>query len=56
MCGGSRPRTALTAHVAIDPDRPQGEGLSRISERLLVRLSGGLFLGFGLFSLQQALS
>ena len=29
---------------------------SRISEQLLYRLSGGLFIAFGLFSLQQALS
>jgi putative Ca2+/H+ antiporter (TMEM165/GDT1 family) len=29
---------------------------SRISEQLLYRLSGGLFLAFGLFALQQALS
>ena len=29
---------------------------SRISERLLYRLSGGLFIAFGLFSLHQALS
>lgn len=28
----------------------------RISERLLYRLSGGLFIAFGLFSLQQALN
>jgi putative Ca2+/H+ antiporter (TMEM165/GDT1 family) len=28
----------------------------RISEKLLYRLSGGLFLGFGLFALQQALA
>ena len=28
----------------------------RISEKLLYRLSGGLFLAFGLFSLKQALA
>jgi putative Ca2+/H+ antiporter (TMEM165/GDT1 family) len=28
----------------------------RISEQLLYRLSGGLFIAFGLFSLQQAMS
>ena len=47
----------MTPSLASDPGVGAGQWIGcRLSEQLLYRLSGGLFIAFGLFSLQQALS
>ena len=47
----------MTPSLASDPGVGAGQWIGcRLSELLLYRLSGGLFIAFGLFSLQQALS
>ena len=43
---------ALVTWLAVGPEVDLG---GRISEQLLYRLSGGLFIAFGLFAFKQAL-
>ena len=53
LLAGTLAGHALVTWLAVGAGKWIG---GRISEQLLFRLSGGLFIAFGLFSLQQALA
>jgi putative Ca2+/H+ antiporter (TMEM165/GDT1 family) len=53
LLAGTLAGHALVTWLAVGAGKWIG---GRISEQLLYRLSGGLFIAFGLFSLQQAMS